>query len=42
MWSLPADNLQRIGEALEERFGLLFQKLNVVNTVGLVKKYVVG
>lgn len=42
MWSLPADNRKGIGEALEERFALLFQKLNVVNTVGLVKKYVVG
>lgn len=40
MWSLPADNLKGIGEALEERFAQLFQKLNVVNTVELVKKYV--
>ncbi len=40
MWSLPADNLKGIGEALEERFAQLFQKLNVVNTVALVKKYV--
>ena len=41
MWSLPADNLKGIAETLEERFALLFQKLNVVNTVELVKKYVV-
>ena len=40
MWSLPADNLKGIGAALEERFAQLFQKLNVVNTVELVKKYV--
>ncbi len=41
MWNLPADNLKGIGEALEERFIYLFQKLNVVDTVALVKKYVV-
>lgn len=41
MWSMPADNLIKIGEALEERFSYLFQKLDVVDTVELVKKYVV-
>jgi fructose/tagatose bisphosphate aldolase len=41
MWSLPADNLKGIAETLEERFVLLFQKLNVVDTVALVNKYVV-
>jgi len=41
MWSLPADNLKGITETLEERFAQLFLKLNVVNTVELVKKYVV-
>ena len=40
MWSLPAENLKGIGAKLEERFSQLFQKLNVVNTVELVKKYV--
>jgi len=40
MWSLPAENLKGIGAVLEERFSQLFQKLNVVNTAGLVKKYV--
>ena len=40
MWGMPADNLEKIGEALEERFVYLFQKLDVVNTVELVKKYV--
>jgi len=41
IWSIPPDNLRAIGETLEERFIQLFQKLNVVNTVELVNKYVV-
>jgi len=41
MWSLPEDNLRQIGEELEERFSLLFQKLNVVGTADLVDKFVV-
>ncbi len=41
MWGIPADNLIKIGDALEKRFSYLFQKLDVVNTVDLVKKYVV-
>ncbi|MFC1982329.1 class II fructose-bisphosphate aldolase [Chloroflexota bacterium] len=41
MWSLPEDNLGQIGEELEERFSLLFQKLNVVGTADLVDKFVV-
>jgi len=40
-WDIPSDNLKGIVDALEERFTQLFQKLIVVNTVGLVKKYVV-
>ncbi|TET46745.1 MAG: aldolase [Dehalococcoidia bacterium] len=40
-WDIPPDNLKGIGDALEERFTQLFQKLIVVDTVGLVKKYVV-
>lgn len=32
MWSLPEENLVGIMDALEERFSLLFRKLNVVNT----------
>ena len=40
-WDIPSDNLKGIGDALEERFTQLFQKLIVVDTVGLVKKYVV-
>jgi fructose/tagatose bisphosphate aldolase len=39
-WSLPEDSLAEIREILEERFSLLFQKLNVVETVGLVNKFV--
>lgn len=42
MWNLPQGNLDRIGELLEDRFSLIFQKLNVVNTVDLVRKYVVS
>ena len=32
MWSLPEENLVGITDALEERFSLIFRKLNVVNT----------
>jgi hypothetical protein len=32
MWSMPEENLAAIRNALEERFVLLFRKLNVVNT----------
>ena len=40
MWDLPENTLAAIGEELEERFTLLFNKLNVTDTVSLVKKYV--
>lgn len=40
MWSLPEANLRGIGEELESRFSLLFQKLNVVGTRGLVGRFV--
>jgi fructose/tagatose bisphosphate aldolase len=40
MWNLPESTLVAIGTELEDRFSLLFQKLNVVNTTSLVKKYV--
>ena len=42
LWGLPEDVLAEIGNRLEERFTLLFRKLNVVNTVDLVNKFVVG
>ena len=41
IWGIPPDSLSGIGETLEERFIYLFQKLNVVDTVDLVKEYVV-
>jgi fructose/tagatose bisphosphate aldolase len=40
MWGLPESTLTAIGSELEERFTLLFNKLNVTDTVSLVKKYV--
>ena len=42
MWSLPEENLRGIRETLEDRFSLLFQKLNVVETVDLVREFVVN
>ncbi|MFC2058847.1 class II fructose-bisphosphate aldolase [Chloroflexota bacterium] len=41
MWNIPEDNLKEIRNMLEERFSLLFQKLGVVGTTGLVNKFVV-
>lgn len=40
LWDLPGDTAMKIGETLQERFALLFKKLNVINTVDLVNKYV--
>ena len=40
MWNLPESDSQPIMAELENRFSLLFHKLNVVNTVDLIKKYV--
>lgn len=42
IWSIPEENLKGIGETLENRFSLLFQRLNVVETVDLVSKFVVN
>lgn len=42
LWSLPEENLSRIRETLESRFSLLFQRLNVAQTVDLVSKFVVN
>ena len=36
IWGLPEDNLKGLRDTLEERFSLLFRKLNVVNTAGIV------
>ncbi len=38
-WTLPPDVNKQIMQELEERFTLMFKKLNAVNTVELVKKY---
>jgi len=42
MWNLPQESLAGIGQILEDRFSLLFQKLNVVDTVDLVNRFAVG
>ncbi len=42
MWSIPEENLIEIGKTLEQRFSLIFHKLNVVDTVELVNQYVVN
>jgi hypothetical protein len=42
MWSLPEENLAAIAQTLEDRFCLLFEKLNVFETVDLVNRFVVG
>ncbi|MBI2989246.1 MAG: class II fructose-bisphosphate aldolase [Deltaproteobacteria bacterium] len=39
-WSLPEEFRREIGGKLEERFEFLFKKLNVVNTVSLVREKV--
>ncbi|MEW6162600.1 MAG: class II fructose-bisphosphate aldolase [Nitrospirota bacterium] len=39
-WDLPADVKESITEELEERFGLLFDKLRVSNTIDIVKRTV--
>jgi len=40
IWSLPEEVRNAISKDLEGKFSFLFQKLNVVNTDSLVKKYV--
>ena len=42
IWNLPEENLRGIRETLENRFSLLFQRLNAVETVDLVSKFVVN
>ena len=41
LWRIPEDNLNGIMATLEDRFSLLFHKLNVTETVDPVKKLVV-
>src|SRR3990167_733371 len=40
IWNIPVKTRTEIGRDLEERFSLLFKKLNSVNTRPLVKKYI--
>jgi len=40
LWGIPEASLGEIGQELEKRFSLIFQELNVVNTVDLVNRYV--
>lgn len=42
MWNLPEPNLEEITKVLENRFSLIFHKLNVVNTADLVNRFVVN
>ena len=39
-WGLPESTMNKIMKELEDRFSLMFHKLNAVNTVDLVTKYV--
>ena len=41
IWALPESNLAGLRVELEARFSLIFQKLNVIGTNDLVKKYIV-
>ena len=40
LWHLPEANHREIMKELEDRFSLIFRKLNVINTRDLVNKYV--
>jgi fructose/tagatose bisphosphate aldolase len=42
LWNIPAPALAKIMAELEDRLTLMFRKLNVVNTSGLIRKYVTG
>lgn len=41
LWHLPEASHRKIMKELEDRFSLIFRKLNVINTIDLVNKYVV-
>jgi hypothetical protein len=41
IWHLPEENLMGISSALENQFSLMFQRLNVTDTVELIDKYYV-
>lgn len=40
LWTMPEENLNIIMKELEERFSLIFHKLNVANSDKLIKKYI--
>ena len=40
LWDMPPTTLKKIGKELEDRFSLLYQKLNVVNTRDIVNKLI--
>lgn len=40
MWGLPVESLEGIGDALGDRFSLIFRELNVVGTAGLVARFI--
>jgi fructose/tagatose bisphosphate aldolase len=40
LWNLPRDRMRNIGMELENRFTLLFNKLDVVDSTDLVKKFI--
>jgi fructose/tagatose bisphosphate aldolase len=42
LWHLPQPNLMGLAGELEDRFSLIFHKLNVVNTTDLVSRFVVN
>lgn len=41
-WHLPEENIAKIINELDNQFSMLFQRLNVTDTVDLVNKYVVN
>ena len=40
LWNIPEPDLNKIMKDLQGRFSLIFRKLNVVNTVDLIRKYI--
>ncbi len=40
LWDLPPATMQKIGKELEDRFAMLYQKLNVVNTREITDKVI--
>jgi len=39
IWSIPEENKDKIAQVLEEKFSILFEKLGVINSLELIKKY---